>query len=456
MLPNRRLLSVDISCVVCAFIAATARAGDRPEVELGVEHRARFEVVDPQYRADYPAYDQALALRTSLRFAATWPRAGFVLEFMDSRAELAEPEGPKSTAIVNALEFIQAAAFWSFGAVGRADSNTLRIGLLTKDIGGRRLIARNRFRNTLNTFTGLDWDWAGPSGLRLNAFLLHPMQRLPETDTALGDNERMADNVSRHTFVNGVSAQAPLFGAGIVGEALLLKVHGPDTRLPAAGSQDIETISLRAWRPAQRGQWDFDVEIVRQRGEVLPAISAAALDHDAKFAHLEAGYSADGPRALRLGVEYDYASGDKQPDDGRNERFDTLFGARRFELGPSGIFGPFVRSNIKSFGARFTSRISPRATWFAAYRGFWLASSTDAWETAGLRDPTGAAGDYIGRQLETALTWEAVPDRWLLEIGFAHLRYGRFALTAPQATGPSISAYFYGQLTYRFKMGWGA
>ena len=50
------------------------------------------------------------------------------------------------------------------------------------DVGSRRLIARNRFRNTINAFTGLDWQWnLGSQTFR--AFYVLPIQR------------RVADNI---------------------------------------------------------------------------------------------------------------------------------------------------------------------------------------------------------------------------------------------------------------------
>ena len=47
---------------------------------------------------------------------------------------------------------------------------------------------------------------------------------------------------------------------------------------------------------------------------------------------------------------YDYASGDSNPNDNKNGRFNTLFGIENFQFTHSGIRSLFKRSNISSPG----------------------------------------------------------------------------------------------------------
>jgi hypothetical protein len=121
-----------------------------------------------------------------------------------------------------------------------------------------------------------------------------------------------------------------------------------------------------------------------------------------------------------------------------------LFGARRLDFGPTGIYGPFARSNINSPGLRVG--IAPHRTFeaFTAYRLFWLASATDSWGPAGVRDATGSSGRFVGEHVEVMGRWTPIPN-FVLEVGAAYLRAGEFARTA----GTHDAAYVYTQTTLR-------
>lgn len=437
------MLAVLASTLICVDVFAQS-----PDIQVDLTHRSRFESVDPQYRPGFPSSDQAYALRTNLRIDATWPRLRLTAELLDARIELNDIDAPTSTAIVNTLEPIQLSATWDLTGPDSAQRSLVTLGWLTKDIGGRRLVARNRFRNTPNAFAGVDWFWSRPGGMQVNVFYLHPVQRLPETPVELSTNVQQRDDVTRETDVAGLHVQSRFAQGSVLGELLLLRSDGPDRRAPGSGAHDLTTLSLRASREPERGGWDFEVEAAVQEGRSRPAGASMDLDNRAHFLHLSAGYTLDTARRPRIIAQYDYASGDDDPFDTRMERFDTLYGARSFELGPSGIYGPFVRGNLETFGVRGTVQLAPRLTLMAALRGFWLASRTDEWVAADLRDETGGSGDSIGRQLESWLAWDALPERLTVQLGIAHLRLGRFALTAPGATGRTHSTYLYGQLTY--------
>jgi hypothetical protein len=150
-----------------------------------------------------------------------------------------------------------------------------------------------------------------------------------------------------------------------------------------------------------------------------------------------------------LFLHYTYASGDRDPFDGSNERFDTLFGARRFEFGPTSIYGAFSRSNINSPGIRLQLRREPRWNAFIDYRAVWLASARDEWGGTGVRDPSGNSGSFVGQQVEMRLRWKLLPGNLMLEAGYAHLFAGEFIDEAPNSNGGDTN-YVYTQMLLRF------
>jgi hypothetical protein len=58
-------------------------------------------------------------------------------------------------------------------------------------------------------------------------------------------------------------------------------------------------------------------------------------------------------------------------------------------------------------------------------RFWWLAQSKDEFVGAGLQDPTGRAGKYIGSELDLRLAW-AVSSNLLLEAGWLYLIKGSY------------------------------
>jgi hypothetical protein len=154
--------------------------------------------------------------------------------------------------------------------------------------------------------------------------------------------------------------------------------------------------------------------------------------------------------APTISLQYDRASGDHNPTDDRNERFNTLFGARRFDFGPTGIYGLAFRSNLETPGVRLTLKPAERWQTMFAYRSFRLAAARDVWVGSGYADPTGAAGKSIGRQLEGDFSVEILPNRLSIEAGAAYDRAGRFARTTAGADFLGNPWYFYAAVTTRF------
>jgi hypothetical protein len=160
------------------------------------------------------------------------------------------------------------------------------------------------------------------------------------------------------------------------------------------------------------------------------------------------GYTFDLPFDPRVLIQYDYATGG---NDGRTTNsFDTLYGARRWEYGPTGIFGPFGRNNINSPGARLFLVPHRDLTSFIAYRAVWMANATAPWAIAELWDPTGKSGDFLGQTVEFALRWDP-HDNLAFEVGWETLIKGEFAKNAPGAPSDHDNVnYFFLQSEIRF------
>jgi hypothetical protein len=200
---------------------------------------------------------------------------------------------------------------------------------------------------------------------------------------------------------------------------------------------------MRAWRRAQAGQLDYELELIGQLGDLL------GQDHSAFAGHAEVGYTLDRPWFPRLAGEFDYASGTADPDGEESHTFSFLFGARRFDLVATGIFGPFRRSNILSPGLRLAVSPHPEVEAMLKVRYWALAQARDRFIGTGLQDPTGAAGRDLGTDIEIGVRWRPTP--WLaVDAGYDHWFKGSYLDRVPNASSTRDSDYVYLSTRFQF------
>lgn len=419
-------------------------------LEISGEHRSRYEGLDGQFRLGRNGSDQAYAMRTLVLTQFKAEPGRVLVELQDSRQYLSDTGSPIDTTMVDALDVIQAHARWDAKDLIPGGTNTIRVGRETLDLGNRRLVARNAFRNTINAFTGVDWLWEAEGGGWVRGFYFLPVRRLPEDRPSLSDNDIVLDSQSFDTQFGGVYGEVP----GLVWrtrlEAYYFYLHDEPTLRTRA--RDLHTPGFRLYREPKAGQWDFEVESTFQVGEsqerILP--ESPSLDHFAHFQHAGVGYTLDTRWKPRVGIRYDYASGDPTPGDFRNGRFDTLYGARRFELGPTGIYGAVARANLNSPEYHLSLKPWASVELGVSHRFLWLAEARDSWTSSGLVDPTGASGTELGHQLEFRLRWNAMPGNLRIDTGYTHIFAGDFIREAPASGGKGDVNYAYFEATLFF------
>ena len=417
-----------------------------PSLSLSGTHRMRIENLDGQFRAGRDGGDQVFVFRTLVHGKLKLGTFTLGAELQDSRAELADSGTPLNTTIVNPLELLQGYAEANIDDLFASGSKSrIRAGRITMDVGSRRLVARNRYRNTINAFTGVDWQWTGADKSQFRLFYTLPVQR--RVGNSILDNDARFDKERDDVRFWGIYYSPAALPWGDKGEVYLFGLNEDDTTELATSDRDIYTTGFRLYRKAARGQLDYQLESIFQFGESRASRTATVdLDHFAHFQHFEVGYTFDTAWSPRLRFQYDYASGDDSPLDGDNNRFSTLFGARRFDFGPTSIFGAFARSNLSSPGLRIAFKPRKKLNVLAALRGFWLASDDDAWTTSGLRNPAGFSDNYIGTQIETRVRWDVFPSNLRLEAGAAHI----FAGDLLENAGKGDASYFYTQAVFYF------
>lgn len=427
--------------------------GAPDELTLTGAYRLRYEYVDGRFRAGLSGSDQILVER--LLLAAEYDFGHFYAgaELQDSRAQLADAGSPLGTDDVNSFELLRGyLGYRARGVFQAGDNLDLSAGRLTIDVGGRRLIARNGFRNTINAFTGLNALYAAPGGLELRAFYVIPVDRRPNDFPELLDNAIAPDVENPDLRFWAVQLGKQRLAGDVAGEIYVFGLQEQDRASLSSNDRNLFTPGVRLRRAPRPGGFDFQLEAAVQAGQsaLSRAAEAPLLSHLAFFTHAQLGYTFEHPWRPRLNLEYDYASGDRDPQDGRNGRFDTLFGARRFEFGPTGIFGPLSRSNLNSPGVRLTLQPTPNLSLLLNHRAAFLAARRDALVAAGLRDETGQAGAFIGHQFEGSLRWDIAPGNVRLETGVAYLADGRFLREAPNASPDGDTFYGFSSVEFSF------
>ncbi|HEV2567782.1 alginate export family protein [Sphingomonas sp.] len=411
------------------LLAAPAAAG----IRLSGTERVRVETISGQARAGFNSSDTLLNFRTTLLAEYGSGPVQLAAELWDSRVFGADRRTPVSTNEVNTLELVQVFLKADLGEGLGANSRTsVQIGRLMLNLGSRRLVAADDYRNTTNGYTGLRVDYANKAGWQATAIYTLPQQRRPDRLDALLDNKTSPDHEGFDLVLWGGTVSK----ARVIGEVALegTYIHLGERDRPSRPTRNrsLDTFGGRVLREPAIGKFDLEFEGFVQRGEVATSLApnAALQSVRAWFFHADAGYTFRGAWKPRLSFDYDHASGDGRG--GRFGRFDTLFGMRRADLAPAGLYNAIARTNLISPGVRLEAVPDKKTDWFVSYRPMWLASRFDSFSSTGVRDASGRSGRFAGHQVDSRIRRRVSP--WLtLEADAVLLRKGRFLTEAPNA-----------------------
>ncbi len=404
--------------------------------------RVRYEAISDQPRLAYNEDDQVLLARTSVQARYIQGRWRLVAELQDSRTWMADAGTPLSTNEVNPIDLTQAYVVGDFaGSLGEGSSLSVQAGRFSMSLGSRRLAASEDYRNTTNSMTGFKADWQLTGGTGGTAFLAFPVPRLPDTPADLLRNEVVFDHERLDTLWYGAQWRSAMQSKLGALEVLAVGLRDRDAPGRPTRDRDLRTVDVRLIREPAAGKWDWDLEGAMQWGHasISTAATAAPREVAANYLHLRAGYQWNMAWKPRLALDYDWASGDGSGP--VSHRFDTLYGGRRGDFAPSGLYALVGRANISSPGLRVEVTPNTRLDWMATLRGLWLASPSDVFSTSTIKDPSGTAGRYAGTQWDTRLRWWVVPKRVQLEVNAVLLQHGRFLQEAPAARRESATRF---------------
>ncbi len=445
-------------------------------LDLGLEYRARYEHRDNDFRRADENIDDPLLLRTRAYIGVKeiLDPLRFAVEVQDSRRNNGDYSRAYDTRDVNQADILQGYLELHFkeSIFGKDDLGNnrpfwVRGGRLAWESLDRRLIARNEWRNTTNTFQGVranigdkknDWQ--------LEAFAVKPVQRftrsLDEVDHSqdfygvIGDWRGWSEYVTLQPYYfllkqDGNKVKYNSNGQELTGATLSA----------AQIDRKIHTAGLRAYGAFNSG-WDYDTSYVKQWGNqdrfLSNALGSINVDHEAYSYGAEVGYTFKNAWKPRVSAYYGVASGDSIPATGTDrtdsQRFERLFGFAR----PWSNNDYIQMENIRTpkLHLEFEPKVSflqnvKVDTSFSWYR---LDDASDRWQAgSNLRDRTGASGNDLGKEVDLRVRFP-INQYASLNIGYAHFWAGDFVKDSVKiagnnndATRASSSDFFYTELT---------
>jgi hypothetical protein len=402
---------------------ASAFEEDLEWLDFGIDSRSRLEFRDQDYRfADL--LGESVFFQRSLVYLGVHDLLGplnLAAEFEDARRGLsARPEAPNEQ---NHTELLQAYGELRFDDALGGDPLSLRLGRMAFDAVDRRLIARNRYRNTISAFDGARLRLGGEDRpIEWDAFALRPVSRSVDSLDESGEDSEL------YGVTGYLRALSP---------HVLIEPYWLLSDQAAGGGKQLHTAGVHGFGQIGSSAWDYDFDFAGQWGE------SGGLDHQAWAAHAELGHTWDHPWNPRLGGWLNFASGDRNPGDAASGRFDPLYGATFAFYGYSGFF---AWQNLFNPSLRLSFQPRENLRCETIYRGTWLASDRDAWVRASRSDGTGAGGGYVGQELDLRAAWQTT-EHLEIEAVYSCFFPGGFA----EATGASPVGHFaYLAATLRF------
>lgn len=412
-------------------------------VDAGGEYRLRQQNEANLRRDDFSTLDDNFLLeRTRLYLHARYGESAALYAEMLDAASHWENHSPRDVE-ENRFDLQNLFADVLLTSAGGGET-WLRGGRQELLYGSQRLVSPVDWLNTRQTFDGVKAFHRGPDW-RWDAFWMRPIDFAQQIGQ---DHNLNAPNLDRQFY--GVYATRQ-FGGVIADE----RPGSPQLEAPRYGLDayylantdsvtqlDSHLLGLRAFMNDEL--WQGDAEAAVQFGRTARGDLAAGFFSGSlvRTLSLVSPYS-------KVGIGYDWASGDRTPGDGQDGTFQLLYGDFHSYLGYCDLIG---RRNIRDLSLKVVSG-DEEDELTIAWHLFQLASVNDAlYNARGIPirlAPTGDAGGAVGQELD--VTYRAVSSSrsdWL--IGYSHFYPGSFVRRTTSPAALRDVDFFYWQWTTRF------
>jgi hypothetical protein len=210
-------------------------------------------------------------------------------------------------------------------------------------------------------------------------------------------------------------------------------------------------------KPDSLNGWDYSAEAAYEVGDAYETtLSSPRSDLSAFALNLAGGYTAKEIHwKPRLGLEYDFASGDNNPNDANSESFRNLFPSNHDKYG---FMDEFSWRNIHDLRFQFNVKPIKKLDLEFDYHAFWLANTHDFWYRSNglsplrVKTPDGrdvrtiGASNFAGQEIDLTATYEL--NRFFrVQTGYSHFFAGQYLVD----TGTHSDANFgYVMTTFSF------
>jgi len=380
-------------------------------LDLGLDYRFRYEYRDDDIRRAQAGLDTPLLHRTRAYIGIhdILDPFRFAVEMQDSRRY--HSQYPRDNRDVNEFEFIRIYAELHFKELlghdprGNARPVFIRYGIHNFEFLDRRLIGNNQWRNTANTFQGFHASLGQESNdWQLDLLAVQPLYRSMHNWDRPIEQQWMYAAIGHWRRWSNIITLEPYYLAlhqsayGGVAERM---VHNP---------------GLRGYGVSGSSGLDYDASFNYQFGQ------NGSRKVRAWAGTAELGYNFKLPWKPRLSLFYGQASGDHNPNDGNDNRFERFFGFGR----PWSANDYIVFENIRAPKLRLECAPSKTFRFDLGYSWYWLDSAADRFAGANnVRDTTGRSGGFLGHEFDIRGRYQITPKVEAI-LGYSHFFPGAF------------------------------
>ena len=425
--------------------------------DIGVQLRFRYELKDDA--GSFPNRDfisrgvdndnDYLLFREKVHVG--WQPADWFKVFVQGRGAQVSSDDRDPSPDQDAWDLHQ--AYLQFGSP-KAHPLSLKVGRQEMLYGDERFIGIGDWSNTGRSFDAVNLRWNFGKATWVDVFSGWVVIPRDEYFNESNDEDLFSGiYFSSQEIISTLETQAFFLARNVDAgspNAIAPGIGGP-------GERDVYTYGVRVKSlPGALGNWDFTFEGAGQFGDVVSG--NRELDLRAYALTGNAGYTfADLWGKPRLGIGYDYGSGDSSANDGRQETFEQLFGTNHRFYGLMDLVG---LRNTNSPRVSIPMKPTKKLTVSLDYLLFWLADTGDSFypESGSGRNANGYGRNpqfdsYVGSEIDLLVRYAVTP--WAdLQLGYGHFFPGDYIKSSvgrvPANGGTTGADWFYVQTTFNF------